>query len=60
MKEVMKTNLYDIEDTKERLYYFFKEVDDLFKEYHQMTIEEYLVNNDDLSLDESKKYVKKY
>lgn len=47
-------------DTKERLYFFFNEVLDLFKEeYHQMTIEEYLLNNNQLSLEESKKYVKK-
>ena len=47
-------------DTKERLYFFFKEIDEYVNEkYHQMTIEEYLLNNSNLSLEESKKYVKK-
>ena len=48
-------------DTKERLYFFFKEIDEyLNEEYHQMTIEEYLLNNSNLSLEESKKYLKNY
>lgn len=47
-------------DTKERLYFFFKEIDELFREeYHQNTIEEYLVKTNDYSLEESKKYTKK-
>ena len=48
-------------DTKERLCFFFKEVYERFEEeYHQTTIDEYLENNNKLSLDESKKYVKKF
>ena len=48
-------------DTKERLYFFFGEVFNLFdEEYHQMTIEEYLLGLDNLDINESKKYVKKF
>ena len=47
-------------DTKERLYFFFEELYTLFDEYHQTTIEEYLLSNNYLSLEESKKYVKKF
>ena len=48
-------------DTKERLYFFFKEIHELFKEeYHQITIEEYLLDNNLLTLEESKKYVKTF
>lgn len=47
-------------DTKERLHFFFKETYKLFnEEYHQTTIEEYLINNNLLTREESKKYVKK-
>ena len=47
-------------DTKERLFFFFKEVyESLIDEYHQMTIEEYLAINNKLTLEESKKYTRK-
>ena len=46
-------------DTKKRLYLFFNEIGNIFsEEYHQITLEEYLLNNNSLSLEESKKYVK--
>ena len=46
-------------DTKERLFFFFEEVYDLFEEeYHQVTIEENLADNGLLTKEESKKYVK--
>ena len=48
-------------DTKDRLYLFFREVSALFEEdYHQMTIEEYMINNNILTKEESKKYIKRY
>lgn len=48
-------------DTKERLYFFFKELHDRFsEEYHQMEIDEYLESINELSLEESKKYVKQF
>lgn len=48
------------EDTKERLYFFFEEVYNLFKEsYHQITTEEYLLNKNELTTEECKKYVRK-
>lgn len=45
-------------DTKERLFYFFKEViKDFNDEYHQMTIEEYIINNNPkVETKELKKY----
>ena len=47
-------------DTKERLYFFFKEMIERFREEdHQMTTEEYMLENGGLDLEESKKYVKK-
>ena len=47
-------------DTKERLYFFFREVYEFIKEeYHQVTIEEYLNSNNLLTKEEVKKYVKK-
>ena len=50
----------DGKDIKERLYFFFEEVYSLFdEEYHQMSIEEYLLKKDALDLNESKKYVRK-
>jgi hypothetical protein len=48
-------------DTKERLYFFFDEVLELFmEENHQISIEEYLLDNGLLTKEESKKYVKKW
>lgn len=47
-------------DTKERLYFFFQEVyERIIEENHQITIEEYLLDKNLLTKDESKKYVKK-
>ena len=52
---------YFEKDTKERLHFFFQEVLSIFKEeHHQISIEEFLVQHNDLSLEESKKYVKKF
>ena len=48
-------------DTKERLYFFFQEVyEKIIEENHQISIEEYLINNNLLNKEESKKYVKKF
>ena len=47
-------------DTKERLYFFFQDLYYYFtEEYHQMTLEEWLLANDKLDLEESKKFTKK-
>ena len=47
-------------DTKERLFFFFKEVyARMLEEEHQIMIEEYLISNNLLTKEESKKYVKK-
>ena len=47
-------------DTKERLFFFFREVSEMFiEEEHQMTIEEYLLDNDLLTLEDTKVFVKK-
>lgn len=47
-------------DTKERLSLFFKEVYlRINEEYHQITLEEYLIDKGLLTKSESKKYVKK-
>lgn len=48
-------------DTKERLFFFFCELADKFYEEdtHQMTIEEYLLDNDLLTLEDTKVFVKK-
>ena len=48
-------------DTKERLFFFFSELADKFQEEdtHQMTIEEYLLDNDLLTLEDTKVFVKK-
>ena len=48
-------------DTKERLYFFFKEVyERVSEEYHQITIEEYLLKNSkEFDNEEVKKYVRK-
>ena len=47
-------------DTKERLYYFFKEVREWFTEdYHQITLEEYNLENYPDNIEELKKYVKR-
>lgn len=55
---------YMNKDTKDRLYLFFEEIDEVFKgEYHQLTLLEYLVNNFEISEEEIGKYkkdVKKY
>ena len=55
---------YMNKDTKDRLYLFFKEIDDIFKNpYHQLTLLEYLVNNykiDDLEIKKYKKDIKEY
>ena len=48
-------------DTKERLYFFFDEVFELFREEnHQISMEEYLLDNNLLTKEESKKFVKKW
>ena len=48
-------------DTKERLYFFFEEAYERMKEEeHQISIEEYLINHNLLSKEESKKYIKKF
>jgi len=47
-------------DTKERLYYFFKEINNYFSEdYHQITLEEYYLNKYPNDINELKKYVKR-
>ena len=47
-------------DTKERLYFFFQDLYYYFtEEYHQMTLEEWLLANGKLDLEESKKFTKK-
>ena len=55
-----KVDCFD-KDTKERLSLFFNEITDKFLEedVHQMTIEEYLLDNDLLTLDDTKVFVKK-
>ena len=52
----------DDTDIKERLHFFFNDIYDIFfenPEYHQITTEEYLASKKELTLEESKKYVKK-
>ena len=50
---------YMNKDTKDRLYLFFEEIDDIFKNpYHQLTLLEYLVNNYKIDDSEIKKYKK--
>jgi hypothetical protein len=48
-------------DTKDRLYFFFQEVHEkMIEDDHQISMDEYLLNNNLLTNEESKKYVKKW
>lgn len=48
-------------DTKDRLYFFFDELyNSLMKDNHQISMEEYLLQNQSLTTEESKKFVKKF